>query len=192
MKVNEIFYSLQGEGHWTGTAATFVRLAGCNLRCPFCDTDHSAGRDMSEEEIVGAVAANPSSHVVITGGEPALQLTASLVGKLHRAGKTVHIETNGTLPLPAGIDWVTCSPKDAPVALNSADEVKAVYESRPDMHSRLAAMESAIEARHYYLQPCDTGDPALNRRLTAEAVDYCKTHPRWRLSLQTHKLLGIR
>lgn len=191
MKVNEIFYSLQGEGCWTGTAATFVRLAGCNLRCPFCDTDHHAAREMSEEEIVAATTVNPSPRVVITGGEPALQLTASLVDKLHRAGKTVHIETNGSLPLPAGIDWVTCSPKDAPVVLTRADEVKAVYESRPDMHARLASMES-IAARHYCLQPCDTGDPALNRRLTAEAIDYCKAHPRWRLSLQTHKLLGIR
>ena len=192
MKVNEIFYSLQGEGHWTGTAATFVRLAGCNLRCPFCDTDHSASREISEEEIAEAVSAHPSTRVVITGGEPALQLTASLVEKLHRAGKIVHIETNGTLPLPDGIDWVTCSPKDAPLALTRADEVKAVYEQRPDMHERLAAIEAAIGATDYFLQPCDTGDPALNRRLTAEAIDYCKAHPRWRLSLQTHKLLGIR
>ncbi len=191
MKVNEIFYSLQGEGFWTGTAATFVRLAGCNLRCPFCDTDHHAAHEMSEEEIVAATAANPSPRVVITGGEPALQLTASLVDRLHSAGKTVHIETNGSLPLPAGIDWVTCSPKDAPVVLTRADEVKAVYESRPDMHERLAAMES-IPAHAYCLQPCDTGDAALNRRLTARAIDYCKVHPRWRLSLQTHKLLGIR
>lgn len=191
MKVNEIFYSLQGEGRWTGTAATFVRLSGCNLQCAFCDTDHNGGHSMTEDEIVEAVAVNPSDCVVITGGEPALQLTASLIDKLHRAGKRVHVETNGSLPLPEGIDWVTCSPKRAPVVLAGADEVKAVYESVPDMHERLAGMER-IEARVYSLQPCDTGDAALNSLITAQAVDYCKAHPKWHLSLQTHKLLGIR
>lgn len=116
MRVNEIFYSLQGEGHFTGTPAIFVRLSGCNLNCDFCDTDHVSSSDMPEEEIVKRVNDFPAAHVVITGGEPTLQLTASLVDKLHDAGKFVQIETNGTRLLDPSladkIDWITCSPKE--------------------------------------------------------------------------------
>ena len=113
MRVNEIFYSLQGEGFHTGTAAVFVRLSGCNLQCPFCDTRHEEGIEMSEEEILLQVSEYESDMVVITGGEPAIQITESLVDKLHQIGKFVAVETNGTLPLPSNIDWITVSPKNA-------------------------------------------------------------------------------
>ena len=107
MKINEIFYSLQGEGFWAGTPAVFVRFSGCNLRCSFCDTQHETGTTLSEAEIVAKVAQWPARHVVITGGEPSLFLTASLVEQLHSIGKFVAVETNGTHPLPEQVDWVT-------------------------------------------------------------------------------------
>ena len=112
MKVNEIFYSLQGEGYHVGSAAVFVRLSGCNLHCPFCDTQHESGTEMTDEEIVEAVKAYPARLVVITGGEPSLQLTKSLVNALHDIDKIVAVETNGTHSLPGNVDWITLSPKD--------------------------------------------------------------------------------
>ena len=133
MKVNEIFYSLQGEGYWTGTPAVFVRLSGCNLRCSFCDTAHEAGEPLTEAAIVEAVAQYPARHVVITGGEPSLSLTASLVDALHTIGRFVAVETNGTRPLPDNVDWITLSPKDAferngmPI-LTRCDELKVVFD----------------------------------------------------------------
>lgn len=194
MKINEIFYSLQGEGFFTGTPAVFVRLSGCNLRCPFCDTDHFDGRGMSVGEIVEVAAGFPARHVVITGGEPSLQLTDELVDGLHRAGFFVQVETNGTGALPAGVDWVTCSPKGAPLALREADELKVVFqgldaEGRP-AGTAFAALEG-FAARHRFLQPCDTGDPSRNAAILASCVAYIKSNPRWRLSLQTHKLIHI-
>lgn len=192
MKVNEIFYSLQGEGCHSGTPAVFVRLSGCNLRCPFCDTRHEHGTEMSEAEVVEAVRQYPAHLVVVTGGEPALQLTPSLVDALHAAGRRVAVETNGTRPLPANVDWVTLSPKDAflgpqaaPV-LTKADELKFLFDgvSEPQPYGTIAVA-------HRYLQPCDSGDTARNARTTAAAVDYIMRHPEWRLSLQIHKILGI-
>lgn len=192
MKVNEIFYSLQGEGYYSGTPAVFVRLSGCNLRCPFCDTRHEHGTEMSEAEVVEAVRQYPAHLVVVTGGEPALQLTPSLVDALHAAGRRVAVETNGTRPLPANVDWVTLSPKDAflgpqaaPV-LTKADELKFLFDgvSEPQPYGTIAVA-------HRYLQPCDSGDTARNARTTAAAVDYIMRHPEWRLSLQIHKILGI-
>lgn len=192
MKVNEIFYSLQGEGFFTGTAATFVRLSGCNIRCPFCDTDHTAGREMTEREIAHAVAQNVGRHVVITGGEPSLFLTASLVDELHREGKMVAVETNGTHPLPTNVDWITLSPKDAFVGgekarpvLKRCNELKVVFDGNP------LPDYSDIVADYYFLQPCDTGDAERNARITALCIDYIKQHPLWRLSLQTHKITNI-
>lgn len=191
MKVNEIFYSLQGEGFWTGTPAVFVRLSGCNLRCSFCDTRHETGSLRSEDEIVAEAARRPARHVVITGGEPSLFLTASLVDRLHEAGKYVAVETNGTHRLPDNVDWVTLSPKDAferhaaPV-LTHCDELKVVCDGTPP------PTYDHIDAIHRFLQPCDVGDEAENRRIMAFTVDFCKAHPEWRLSLQTHKIAGIR
>ena len=112
-RVNEIFLSLQGEGFWTGTPMVFLRFSGCNLRCPFCDTDHSGYREMSAEEIVTEIlqTGGDCRRVCVTGGEPSLQLDEALVEALHHAGFQVHVETNGTRVLPGGVDWVTLSPK---------------------------------------------------------------------------------
>lgn len=189
LRVNEIFYSLQGEGHFTGTPAVFVRLSGCNLRCPFCDTDHHASVGMTYAQVVERVAAFPSRHVVVTGGEPSMQLTDGFIDALHAAGCFVQVETNGTLPLPPSVDWVTCSPKDAPVVLDRIDELKVVY-SGQSMDSYAPLMAIAAEWR---LQPCDVpGDAAASERHLRAAIAYALTHPRWRLSLQTHKLISIR
>lgn len=193
MKVNEIFYSLQGEGYHSGTPAVFVRFSGCNLRCPFCDTQHEEGVEMSETEIVEAVKAYPASLVVVTGGEPAMQLTEGLVDALHAAGKYVSVETNGTLPLPKNVDWITLSPKDswvgpqaAPV-LPRADELKLLFDGRhePSQYSHIAVA-------HRFLQPCDMGNDARNAEIMQATVDYIKKNPAWRLSLQIHKILKIR
>lgn len=189
LRVSEIFYSLQGEGHFTGTPAVFVRLSGCNLRCPFCDTDHHASVGMTYAQVVERVAAFPSRHVVVTGGEPSMQLTDGFIDALHAAGCFVQVETNGTLPLPPSVDWVTCSPKDAPVVLDRIDELKVVYSGQPmDGYAPLMAI-----AAEWRLQPCDVpGDAAASERHLRAAIAYALTHPRWRLSLQTHKLISIR
>lgn len=193
-RVNEIFLSLQGEGFWTGTPMVFLRFSGCNLACPFCDTDHFSGEEMSAEEIVASVlaAAGDCRRVCVTGGEPALQLDDDLVAALHAAGFKLHVETNGTQPLPSGVDWITLSPKEdfvanAGVVLPKADELKLVYDGD-------AAPErwASFPATWHFLQPCDVGDAAKNAALLTATVEYIKSHPVWRLSLQTHKLLGIR
>lgn len=179
-RVNEIFYSLQGEGFYTGTPAVFLRMSGCNLCCGFCDTDHSAATEMSLPEILRAVTAHPSRHIVITGGEPSLQIDAPLVSMLHDAGFYIQVETNGTNPLPEEIDWVTCSPKgEAPVRLRRIDELKVVY-----LGQDVEAVASLCNACHYFLQPCSCAN-------THETVQYILSHPYWRLSLQTHKLIDI-
>ena len=189
-KINEIFYSLQGEGYYTGTPAIFIRFSGCNLHCPYCDTDHSEGRFLTGPEIFEEVEKYPSQYVVLTGGEPSLFIDRDFVISLHSLGKTVAIETNGTHPLPDNIDWVTLSPKfdvqsGAELSLEDCDEIKVIYH-RQDM-----SIYSGITARHHFLQPCDTGDPGENGRLLAEAVEFCKSHPHWRLSVQMHKFIGI-
>ncbi len=196
MRVNDIFLSLQGEGHFTGTPAVFLRLSGCNLQCPFCDTKHQNGQERSEEEIAQRIAAYKPRHVVITGGEPALFLTTTLINRLHDAGKFVAVETNGTHSLPDNIDWITLSPKfafvahGAEVVLPRCDELKAIFTST-DTFSVNAPRYLAIAATHRYVQPCDTGNACQNHKTTAEAVAWCIAHPEWSLSLQTHKLLGI-
>lgn len=188
MRVNEIFYSLQGEGYFTGTPAVFVRLSGCNLRCPFCDTAHEAYTEMTEEEIAAEVDRHGCRHVVVTGGEPALQLTGSLIKRLHDKGKYVQIETNGTIAPPAGVDWVTCSPKGAPLAASRVDELKLLYHGAGQDLSRY----DHIAAKVRFLQPCDTGDTAGNAATLRATIEAIKSDPRWRLSLQTHKLIGIK
>lgn len=189
MRINEIFYSLQGEGRYTGVPAVFVRLSGCNLRCPFCDTDFSSYNEMSEEDIVRSVSEYPTRHIVITGGEPTLQLTASLLVKLHAAGFFVQIETNGTHPVPEGVDWITCSPKaGGRVVLTRVNEVKMLYQGEG---TDLSAAE-AIEADEYRLQPLDTGDADENKEITNATIKYILDNPKWKLSLQTHKILNVR
>ena len=205
--VKEIFYTLQGEGANAGTPAVFCRFAGCNLWsgreadrataiCRFCDTDFvgtdgpGGGRFGSPADLVRALqSVLPSGTapglVVCTGGEPLLQLDAPLVEAMHRAGFRIAIETNGTQRAPAGIDWICVSPKaGARLLLDRGNELKLVFPqdgAEPPAFERLAF-------DHFFLQPMDGPSRAQNTQL---AVDYCLAHPRWRLSLQSHKLIGI-
>lgn len=178
-KINEIFYSLQGEGFHTGTPALFIRFSGCNLKCSFCDTKHEEGEWMSDEDIVAKAKECPAKMVVLTGGEPSLWIDEAFVEKLHQAGKYVCVETNGTHPIPDSVDWITCSPKGAPVVLTRIDEVKVVYTGDEDVEPYLS-----LPAQVHFLQPCSCKN-------TQEVVAYIQEHPQWRLSLQTHKWIGI-
>lgn len=194
MRINEIFYSLQGEGRWTGTPCIFIRFSGCNLKCPFCDTKHQEFINYSEEEILRKISKyTPCDHIVLTGGEPTLQNLDNLIDLLIDNGYYIAIETNGTRHVPDGINWVTCSPKfeycyNADIRLDWIDELKVVYRGK---HQDMSQYDE-IEATEYYLQPCDTGNPADNRRIIQETIDYIKTNPKWKLSLQTQKILGVR
>lgn len=196
-KVNEIFYSLQGEGFWTGTPMVFVRLSGCNLQCPFCDTDHAEFTQMSASAIVEVAleAGSGCRRICLTGGEPSLQADDELISAFHSAGFTVHMETNGTREVPAGVDWVTLSPKNqvpglkgaGTVVLKKADEVKLVFAAGVEPSAWVS-----FPATWHFLQPCDVSDPVRNREILRLTVEYIQLHPSWRLSLQTHKFLGIR
>ena len=210
--VKEIFYTLQGEGYHAGRPAVFCRFSGCNLWtgreddrhravCKFCDTDFvgvgdDGGRFASSTDLAARVAAlwptssgTPATpYVVCTGGEPLLQLDKQLVDALHDRGFEVAVETNGTQPPPAGLDWICVSPKaNAPLTLVKGDELKLVYpqvepDAQPERFEHLGF-------RHFSLQPMDGPELSENVRRT---VEYCLAHPKWRLSLQTHKLLGLR
>lgn len=197
-KINEIFYSLQGEGHYTGTPSVFVRFSGCNLSCPFCDTAHLEGVVMTSEEIAAEVDRYPASHVVLTGGEPLLSADERLLVCLKRPGRTIAVETNGTCRLPEGIDWVTLSPKagicgesvNAEVIIERADEIKVVDVGQDlEQYFRLPVWSDKIEM---YLQPCYVADEAVCRANRRQTVGRVLADPRWKLSLQTHRLLGIR
>ena len=209
--VKEIFYTLQGEGFHTGRPAVFCRFSGCNLWtgrdedrhravCQFCDTDFvgvgpDGGKFVAAADLAARVASLwPEPHdrsfpyVVCTGGEPLLQLDAPLVAAFHAQGFEVGVETNGTQPAPRGIDWICVSPKaNAPLKLVNGDELKLVFpqeqpEAQPECFEHL-------DFRHFFLQPMDGAFASENTRRT---VEYCLAHPKWRLSLQTHKLLGLR
>lgn len=199
MKVNEIFNSLQGEGALTGNAAIFIRFSGCNLKCPFCDTEHSSAHETSIEDIMSEIAKYPSKLVVLTGGEPTLQPDLyNLVLKLKQAGKCVAIETNGTRPVPNNIDWITLSPKypyvkNAAIVLNKVSEVKVVitdndYTDIPRFISKLGL--EYIKTEHCFIQPCDTKS-VLNDEITKKCVEFIKSNPSWKLSLQTQKILNV-
>jgi 7-carboxy-7-deazaguanine synthase (Cx14CxxC type) len=207
--VKEIFYTLQGEGRNAGRAAVFCRFAGCNLWsgreadratavCRFCDTDFagtdgSAGGKYHEATALAAMAASiwqgdnqDARFVVLTGGEPLLQVDAALIEALHAQGFTIAVETNGTLAALEGIDWLCVSPKaGAPLAITRGDELKLVFPQEG------AAPEhfTALPFTHHLLQPMD--GPAVEAN-TEAAIAYCLAHPQWRLSVQTHKALGIR
>ncbi len=193
MRVNEIFYSLQGEGAYTGVASIFIRLAGCNLRCQFCDTKHEPYKVLTEEEIMAQIEDFPSKHIVFTGGEPSLQLTAEICHYFRVRGYTIQVETNGTMKLPHNcVDWVTCSPKTdycphAEIKQERIDEVKVVFDGKIDVSKYLN-----IEAKYYSLQPCDVGDVMKNEEITKQCVEYILAHPQWHLSLQTQKFLKVR
>ena len=206
--VKEIFYTLQGEGAQAGRAAVFCRFAGCNLWtgreqdrasavCTFCDTDFvgtdgpGGGKFATPGELARAVAAQwPAGaggkpYVVCTGGEPLLQLDEPLIDAFHREGFEVAVETNGTQPAPAGLDWICVSPKaDAPLVLTSGSELKLVFPQEQAMPERF----EDLAFDHFFLQPMD--GPAREENTNA-TLRYCLEHPRWRISLQTHKLLGI-
>jgi len=206
--VKEIYYTLQGEGAQTGRAAVFCRFAGCNLWsgreadraqavCAFCDTDFvgtdgpDGGKFATPQALAAAVSgkwpagSTDSGLVVCTGGEPLLQLDEALIDAFHARGFAVAVETNGTLPAPCGLDWICVSPKaDAPVVLTHGNELKLVYPQAKAMPERF----ENLDFDNYFLQPMDGPDVGHNTRC---AIEYCKHHPKWRLSLQTHKLLGI-
>lgn len=179
-KINEIFYSLQGEGYHTGTPAVFVRFSGCNLHCSFCDTKHESGVQMSDGDIIDEVKKYPARMVVLTGGEPSLWIDRDFIDALHAEGKYVTIETNGTNCIPENVDWVTCSPKDGgKVVLRHIDELKVVYQGQPlQQYDRYLT-------RNRFLQPCSNNN-------VSETIECVKKHPEWRLSLQTHLITGIR
>lgn len=182
LRVNEIFYSLQGEGRWTGTPAIFIRLSGCNLKCVFCDTDHSEFTSLTVDDIIGRINEYPAKTVVLTGGEPSLQPLDELIDAIHLTGRKVHIETNGTKKLPDTIDWITCSPKNGGnVIIDRIDELKIVYQEQ-DVES---IRQSLPFAKALYLQPCS----GMNIKST---LNYILEHPWWTLSLQTHKLIDIK
>jgi 7-carboxy-7-deazaguanine synthase (Cx14CxxC type) len=208
--VKEIFYTLQGEGANTGRAAVFCRFAGCNLWsgreehrpgaiCNFCDTDFvgtdgfNGGRFANADALAQTVlnvwaggfgnAIRPL--VVCTGGEPLLQIDEALVDAIHRVGFEIAVETNGTKTPPPGIDWICVSPKaEAELVLNSGDELKLIY---PQPSAQPETFQD-LDFTHFFLQPMDGPDCEANTKLT---IDYCLTHPKWRLSLQTHKIVGI-
>jgi len=205
--VKEIFLTLQGEGGQAGKAAVFCRFAGCNLWsgreqdrhkavCTFCDTDfvgtdgEGGGKFASAEDLAAAVEAawtgGPGDRLVVcTGGEPLLQLDTAAIDALHARGFMIAVETNGTVQAPDGIDWVCVSPKaDAPVVQMRGQELKLVYPQDKALPERFAG----LDFERFYLQPMDGPDREQNTQL---AVAYCLSHPQWRLSVQTHKYLGL-
>jgi 7-carboxy-7-deazaguanine synthase len=205
--VKEIFYTLQGEGAQTGRAAVFCRFSGCNLWsgreedrsravCQFCDTDFvgtgpDGGRFSSANELADAIdrcwgAGDLQRYVVCTGGEPLLQLDEALIETLHGRGFEVAVETNGTRPAPASLDWICVSPKaGAPFVQTSGSELKLVYPQENAPPEKFAH----LDFRHFFLQPMDGPEVAAN---TERAINYCLRNPGWRLSIQTHKLVGVR
>ena len=192
-KVNEIFYSLQGEGYFVGTPAVFVRFSGCNLRCPFCDTQHAKHTEMTISEIVAEIDRYPAETVILTGGEPSLVVDKEMVEAIKAGHRFVAIETNGTHQLPDNIDWITLSPKfdvegqeDAKVVIPLCDELKVVYRGQD------LSQYDGIATNLRFLQPIDTGNDAMNRSICAATVCACLENPKWRLSLQIHKLLNIK
>lgn len=205
--VKEIFYTLQGEGGQAGRAAVFCRFAGCNLWsgreadradavCTFCDTDFvgidgpGGGRFDTAEALALAIQATWAGEagrpfVVFTGGEPLLQLDEALLAEMHARAFSCAVETNGTLAVPSGVDWLCVSPKaGAPLVVRGGDELKLVYPQTELSPDALGDLDFA----HFWLQPMDGAARAENTRA---AVAYCLAHPRWRLSLQTHKIIGI-
>jgi 7-carboxy-7-deazaguanine synthase (Cx14CxxC type) len=206
--VKEIFLTLQGEGAQAGRAAVFCRFTGCNLWsgleadratavCRFCDTDFvgmdgtGGGRFRDADALADAIeqtwqGGHANRLVVLTGGEPLLQVDAALTGALHARGFTIAVETNGTQPAPPGLDWICVSPKaGADLVLEHGSELKLVF----PQPGAMPEMFEALAFEHFLLQPMDGPDQSAN---THAAIQYCLAHPRWRLSVQTHKVLGLR
>ena len=204
-KVHEIFYTLQGEGAHSGIPAVFVRFSGCNLRCPWCDTEFEGYKEMTAEQIVSEIQnlydiPNVRRKMcILTGGEPTLQVDKQLIDAIHAAGFYIGIETNGTRPIPDGIDWITCSPKEGTkLALKQVNEVKVVFTGTYDPE----IWRQQLQAEHWLLQPLrftgewlienvDSGEDDRNDNLD-DTVRYILSHPFWRLSVQLHKIAGLR
>lgn len=205
-KVHEIFYTLQGEGVHSGIPAVFVRFSGCNLRCPWCDTEFEGYKEMTAEQIVSEIQnlydiPNVRRKMcILTGGEPTLQADKQLIDAIHAAGFYIGIETNGTRPMPDGIDWITCSPKEGTkLALKQVNEVKVVFTGTYDPE----VWRTQLKAEHWLLQPLrytgewlmmsgvDEWEDDANDNLD-ETVRYILAHPFWRLSVQLHKIVGLR
>lgn len=195
MKVNEIFYSLQGEGSFTGTPAVFLRLSGCNTQCPFCDTNHHNGEEMSEADIVSAVSQYQTRHIVVTGGEPTIQLNDTLISMLHEAGFFIQIETNGSLPLKCQKDmpdWITCSPKNLKLKIQQIHELKVLFDGeKPMLYGTTEEDVNHYAPQRYCLQPLDTGNEEKNKEILKNTINYILQNPKWTLSLQTHKIINI-
>lgn len=192
-KVNEIFYSIQGEGRHAGRAAIFVRFSGCNLKCPFCDTDFKKYEELEASDIIDRIRklSLNCNFVVLTGGEPTLQVDEHLLTILHNYGYYIAMETNGTHNVSDNIDWITCSPKslfvdNASVKINFANEVKVVFDGKHEI------TDCSIEAEYYYVQPCDVGDTKKNAEILKQTVDFVEANPKWRLSLQQQKILNVK
>ena len=189
-KVKEIFYTLQGEGFHAGEPAVFVRFSGCNLACPWCDTDHLKGAEMTAQDIAQAVkklwpGKEVAPFVVLTGGEPGLQVDEPLIKALNALEAYIAVETNGTRELPAGIDWITCSPKpNSTLRLRQADEVKVVFDEVTDPE----LWRKELHAQFWLLQPLHDGKTSNVDSVTA----YILSHPTWCLSVQLHKILGFK
>jgi organic radical activating enzyme len=184
LRINEIFYSVQGEGRNAGLPAVFLRLSGCNRACSFCDTKYHVGffersTDWILADLQGAVAV--PKRIVLTGGEPAIQEIGPLVHGLHAAGWWIALETNGDVATGLPFDWITVSPKGGPLAQASGDELKVVYQGQ-DVEEWPVSYPDFL---YYYLQPCSNAN-------VPETVEYVKKYPHWRLSLQWQKLIGIR
>jgi organic radical activating enzyme len=185
-KINEIFYSLQGEGYYVGTPVIFIRFCGCNLKCSFCDTKFDEGKEYIVPDILDELKKYPCKRVVLTGGEPSLQVDHYLVNMLHDFGYIVHIESNGTNLVNVNIDWLTISPKEHWKEKNG-NELKVVYIGQD--------LEQYFDSRfnHYYLQPCFIADnPEQTEINIQKTIEKIKEDNRWTLSIQTHKLLNIR
>ena len=209
--VKEVFYSLQGEGFHSGRPAIFCRMSKCNLWtgreadraeavCQFCDTDFIGTDGQNGGKFINAEAlcqhllgfwpndSDQNPFVVLTGGEPLLQVDEDLITALHKHKFEIAVETNGTKTAPTGIDWICMSPKaNAPIILDSGHELKLVFPQPELMPDKVAD----LDFDYFYLQPMDDQDPNITQQNIKQAVAYCLAHPKWKLSLQTHKLLGI-
>jgi organic radical activating enzyme len=188
--VNEIFYSLQGEGERVGEASVFIRLTKCNLACSFCDTDFANGDEMNIDEILEAISVYPCKWIIWTGGEPTIQLKDEHLAVFRKHGYKQAIETNGTRRVPSLIDYITCSPKQDYETIKN--RIPFVHEIRVPIQSGDTVPDISIfpQADNYFLSPVFDADK-INPENVAYCVELIKLHPRWRLSLQTHKLIHI-
>jgi len=192
LNVNEIFYSLQGEGGRTGEASVFIRLTRCNLDCDFCDTDFESGQDISLEEILSEISQYPCRWIIWTGGEPTLQLTGEILLFFKGKGYKQAIESNGLKPLSKLLDYTVCSPKGDNFAFVKKTNPK-VNEIRIPMRigEKLPELEQLPEADVYFLSPVFNSDPQITTKNIDYCVDLVKNNPHWRLSVQIHKLINI-